>query len=35
VIGYGGLQQVGRSLAEEVLKAVKPYADGIWAFIKD
>jgi len=26
---------VGRSLAEESLKAVKPYADAIWGFIKD
>jgi len=35
VIGNGTLQQVGRSLAEEGLKVVKPYANAIWGFIKD
>jgi len=34
VIGTGGLQQFGRLGVENGLKAIKPYADGIWAVMQ-
>jgi len=34
VIGTGGLQQFGRLGVENGLKAIKPYADGIWAVLQ-